>query len=91
MEKKKEAEAVIALERASADFASRFQALGRDMDVVAETAISTNTNYIPSPWHLTCNPPQVHGSVLAHWPHMFNLVRLFCECTVYRTIILTIH
>jgi len=58
LEKKKELEAIIALESASADFASRFQALQSDMDVVAEAA-------------------NVHGSVLAHWPHMFNLVRLF--------------
>ena len=36
IEKKKELEAVMALESASTDFANRFQALKHDMDVVAE-------------------------------------------------------
>lgn len=41
LEKKKEVEAVMALESASTDFANRFQALKRDMDVVAEAANGT--------------------------------------------------
>ena len=40
-EKKKELEAVIALESASEDFAIRFQTLKHDMDVVAEASNGT--------------------------------------------------
>jgi hypothetical protein len=40
LEKKREVEAVIALERVSTEFARRFEALGDDFDVVAEASKS---------------------------------------------------
>jgi hypothetical protein len=52
LEKKKELDAVIALEAASADFASRFQALQSDMDIVAEAANGIQIiQTIPIPLH----------------------------------------
>jgi hypothetical protein len=78
IEKRKEVEAILALERATAEVASRFDALSHDLDVVAEAAKGAHLK----PSRHCPNISAVHGSVLAHWPHMFELVALFCKLLV---------
>lgn len=77
LEKKKECEAVIALEKASSKFLQRIEELGDDFDIVADAG--------KGPWSLqVCfvsnkHCVTVHGQVLEQWPNMFRLLGLFRE------------
>jgi len=74
-EKKKEYDAVSALERASALYLERLEALGDDYDVMADAgegkALSSHSLQ-------QLNDFPVHGQVLAQWPKMFQILSQFC-------------
>lgn len=79
LEKKKEFDAVSALERASAVLVERIEGLGEDCDIMAEAGqghyhySSTRPSHADSIiLHL------VHGQVLEQWPKMFQILQLFC-------------
>ena len=78
LEKKKEFEAVVALERASAQFLKRIEDLGEDFDTMADAgigayilALDSSRKYLMLISHI------VHGQVLEQWPNMFRILSLF--------------
>jgi len=73
IEKKKEYDAVSALERASTSYLERIEALGEDCDIMAIagkgellTVSIYRYSFVP-----------VHGQVLAQWPKMFQILTHF--------------
>lgn len=75
LEKKKEYEAVAALERASAQFLKRIEDIADDFDVIADAGIGERTVSLGVAWSRT---RVVHGQVLEQWPNMFRILSLFC-------------
>ena len=79
LEKKKEFEAVVALERASAQFLKRIEELGDDFDTMADAGIGAYILALDSSRkYLMLIPHIVHGQVLEQWPNMFRILSLFC-------------
>ena len=80
LEKKKEFEAVQALERASTQFLRRIEGLGDDFDVMADAGVGESFSCLSHP----CATVQcaVCGQVLEQWPNMFRILSLFRECSV---------
>lgn len=74
-EKKKEYDAVSALERASTLYLERLEALGDDCDIMANAG-EGRILFSHSSEHL--DGLLVHGQVLAQWPKMFQILGQFC-------------
>lgn len=75
IEKRKEYDAVMALETVSAEMVARLEALGDDCEIMAEAGQGIYNIYIVIPFHFV---GQVHGSVLEHWSRMFGIISLVC-------------
>jgi len=78
IEKKKEYDSVSALERASALYLARIEALGEEFNIMAnagEGAFFISFSRIPIPTLRLL----VHGQVLAQWPKMFQILNEFRE------------
>ena len=80
LEKKKEYEAVVALERASTQFLKRIESLGDDFDVIADAGIGMLPRCMV--YRFLTVGRTVHGQVLEQWPHMFKILSLFCMSCV---------
>lgn len=79
LEKKKECEAVIALERASANFLKRIEDLGDDFDVIADAGKSKCRIFTDLYQEHSLKSFEVHGQVMEQWPNMFRILGLFRE------------
>ncbi|KAF9048449.1 hypothetical protein BJ165DRAFT_1525905 [Panaeolus papilionaceus] len=85
LEKKKEYDAVAALERASALYLERIEALGADCDIMANAGEGTPRPLVDLIYHLIIpvrmrsHSSQVHGQVLSQWPKMFQILTTFLE------------
>jgi hypothetical protein len=92
LEKKKEFDAVSALERASALYLERIEGLGEDCDIMADAGQGKTFASLLSV-RLTLFP--AHGQVLEQWPKMFQILSLFCKSDlngeIYCVIDLTKH
>ena len=78
IEKKKEYDAVSSLERASALYLERIEALGEEFDIVANAGEGGLWIFIVQDMYQLRMVP-VHGQVLAQWPKMFHILTEFCE------------
>ena len=79
LEKKKEYDAVSALERASALYLERIEALGDDCEVMAKAGEGQPYPLIHYVFPNQTYHNQVHGQVLAQWPKMFQILSQFRE------------
>lgn len=80
-QKKKEAEAVDALQRASALFLQRLEGLADDCEAMADAGAGAwvFSHYHRGSWALPIfTRKTVLGEVLAQWPQMFRIMNLFC-------------
>jgi hypothetical protein len=77
LEKKKEIEAVSALEAASQLCISRLEALSKDFDVMADTGGGMRLKRVFSIVARLKIYNLVFGQVLEHWPRMFEILQLF--------------
>lgn len=75
-EKKKEFEAVSALERASAQYLERINSLAGDFDVMADGGEGAHPEWEKK--QSTQPDSLVFGQVLEQWPKMFQILGLFC-------------
>ena len=78
LEKKKECEAIIALEKASGKFVERMEDLANDFDVIADAGKGASNFQVES-GHCTFQLTRrtVHGEVMEQWPNMFRILGLF--------------
>lgn len=78
LEKKKEFDAVSALERASSLFLERIEGFAEDCDIMADAG-KGNFTACPCFTRMMTSSREVHGQVLEQWPRMFQILSLFCE------------
>jgi hypothetical protein len=78
LEKKKEFDAVSALEKATALFLDRIEGLGEDCDIMADAAQGKSLTLRPDHYLIVLHH-LVHGQVLEQWPKMFEILNLFRE------------
>jgi hypothetical protein len=74
-EKKKEFEAVAALEKASAKFLKRIEDLGDDFDVMADAGAGEKLAKLID--YTLSHDLGVCGQVMEQWPNMFRILNLF--------------
>jgi DASH complex subunit DAD2 len=74
LEKKKEFDAVSALQRASTLYLQRIEGLADDCETMADAGKSNGTRIT---LHVLLRNPSVHGEVLEQWPRMFQILNLF--------------
>ncbi len=79
LEKKKEYDAVSALEKASTLYLQRIETLGNDCDIMAKAG--EGMNHLTIPPIIPSDNLTVHGQVLEQWPRMFQILSLFRELT----------
>lgn len=77
LEKKKEFDAVSALERASALYLERIEGIGDDCDIMADAGQGNAICRMKSEHYVDVT--SVHGQVLEQWPRMFQILNLFRE------------
>jgi len=76
LEKKRECDAVSALEKASALYLERIEGLGEDCDIMANAG--EGRSVLENGFQYFIFPP-VSGQVLAQWPKMFQILSQFCK------------
>ena len=79
MEKRKEYDAVMALDKVSAELVERLEALGEDCEIMADAGQGISDDGFPS--LLSPYNEAVQGSVLEHWSKMFGIINLVGMCT----------
>lgn len=79
IEKKKEFDAVSALERASALYLERTEGLGEDCDIMANAG--EGRSVLENEFCVEFLP--VHSRVLAQWPKMFQILCQFCTSGLF--------
>jgi hypothetical protein len=80
LEKKKEFDAVSALEKATTLLLQRIEGLGEDCDIMADSAQGKYLNCFTMRQAVDFLVwMSVHGQVLEQWPKMFEILNLFCE------------
>ena len=85
-DKKKEYDALNALEGSTAELIRRMEAMAEDSEAMASAGKGTANLplyiFFCSSNHLNV----VHGDVLAQWPQMFRILGLFCTCSFLRAL-----
>jgi hypothetical protein len=77
IEKKKEYEAISALDKTVQLLRERIDGLQEDCDVMAKAGEGMVTRAAAS--YICADDAKVFGDVLDQWPKMFHILNLFCE------------